>query len=87
MPALNVKNEPLGVHQVYRGSTSASLVTGGRDRAGASAFGRALVHRRERSPLGRPVSEPGGHRDLEFLDHLIVGHRRWVSMREQGLMG
>jgi DNA repair protein RadC len=96
---LKVKNEPLGVHQVYRGSTSASLVKVGEIvrvplLAGAPAF--IVVHdhpsgdpspRAEDIAITKQITEAARLMDLEFLDHLIVGHGRWVSMREQGLMG
>ena len=96
---LNVKNEPLGVHQVYRGSTSASLVKVGEIvrvplLAGAPAF--IVVHNHpsgDPSPsaediaITKQITEAARLMDLEFLDHLIVGHGRWLSMRERGLMG
>ena len=96
---LNVKNEPLGVHQVYRGSTSASLVKVGEIvrvplLAGAPSF--IVVHNHpsgDPSPsaediaITKQITEAARLMDLEFLDHLIVGHGRWVSMRGQGLMG
>ena len=96
---LNMKNEPLGVHQVYRGSTSASLVKVGEIvrvplLAGAPSF--ILVHNHpsgDPSPsaediaITKQISEAARLLDLDLLDHLIIGHGRWLSMRERGLMG
>jgi DNA repair protein RadC len=33
----------------------------------------------------RQLVSAGQLLDIQVLDHLVIGHRRWVSMRERGL--
>jgi len=94
---LNVRNAVLGVHEVYKGSVSASLVR-------VSEVFREAVRRNcpsiivaHNHPSGDPapsaedvhitrqIVEAGRLLDIEVLDHIIIGHRRWVSLRERGL--
>jgi DNA repair protein RadC len=94
--SLDVKNRPLGVHQVYRGSINVTLVKVGevlraRLLAGAPSF--IVVHDH---PSGDPspspediaftkqITEAGRLLDLDLLDHLIIGHGQWLSMRGRG---
>jgi DNA repair protein RadC len=94
---LNSKNVVLRVVTVYVGNVSASLVRVGelfRDAVRLSAAGLILVHNH---PSGDPTPSPddlhltaealaaGRLLDVEVLDHLIVGHDAWVSLRDRGV--
>ncbi len=94
---LNTKNVVLRVVPVYRGNVSASLVRVGelfRDAIRLSASGVILVHNH---PSGDPSPSPddlhltaealaaGRLLDIELLDHLVVGHDAWVSLRDRGI--
>jgi len=94
---LNTKNVVLRVGTVYQGNVSSSLVRVGelfRDAVRLNATGVILVHNH---PSGDPTPSPddlhltaealaaGRLLDIEVLDHLIVGHDAWVSLRDRGV--
>ncbi len=94
---LNAKNVVLRVATVYVGNVSASLVRVGelfRDAVRLNASGLILVHNH---PSGDPTPSPddlhltaealaAGHLlDVQVLDHLVVGHDAWVSLRDRGI--
>jgi DNA repair protein RadC len=94
---LNTKNVVLRVTTVYVGNVSASLVRVGelfRDAVRLDAAGVILVHNH---PSGDPTPSPddlhltaealaaGRLLDVELLDHLVVGHDAWVSLRDRGV--
>jgi DNA repair protein RadC len=94
---LNAKNVVLRVVTVYVGNVSASLVRVGelfRDAVRLDASGIILVHNH---PSGDPTPSPddlhltaealaaGRLLDVEVLDHLVVGHDAWVSLRDRGV--
>jgi DNA repair protein RadC len=94
---LNAKNAVLKVVTVYQGNVSASLVRVGelfRDAVRISAAGVILVHNH---PSGDPTPSPddlhltaealaaGRLLDIELLDHLVVGHDTFVSLRDRGI--
>ncbi|HEU4571365.1 MAG TPA: DNA repair protein RadC [Candidatus Limnocylindrales bacterium] len=94
---LNTKNVVLRVQTVYQGNVSSSLVRVGelfRDAVRLNATGVILVHNH---PSGDPTPSPddlhltaealaaGRLLDIEVLDHLIVGHDAWVSLRDRGV--
>ena len=94
---LNTKNVVLRVATVYQGNVSSSLVRVGelfRDAVRLNATGVILVHNH---PSGDPSPSPddlhltaealaaGRLLDIEVLDHLIVGHDAWVSLRDRGV--
>jgi DNA repair protein RadC len=94
---LNTKNVVLRVQTVYQGNVSSSLVRVGelfRDAVRLNATGLILVHNH---PSGDPTPSPddlhltaealaaGRLLDIEVLDHLIVGHDAWVSLRDRGV--
>lgn len=94
---LNTKNVVLRVATVYVGNVSASLVRVGelfRDAVRLNASGVILVHNH---PSGDPTPSPddlhltvealaaGRLLDVELLDHLVVGHDAWVSLRDRGI--
>ncbi len=94
---LNTKNVVLRVVTVYQGNVSSSLVRVGelfRDAVRLNAAGAILVHNH---PSGDPTPSPddlhltaealaaGRLLDIELLDHLIVGHDAFVSLRDRGV--
>jgi len=94
---LNTKNVVLRVVTIYVGNVSASLVRVGelfRDAVRLDASGVILVHNH---PSGDPTPSPddlhltaealaaGRLLDVEVLDHLVVGHGAWVSLRDRGV--
>jgi DNA repair protein RadC len=94
---LNTKNMVLRVATVYQGNVSSSLVRVGelyRDAVRLNAAGLILVHNH---PSGDPTPSPddlhltaealaaGRLLDIDLLDHLVVGHDAWVSLRDRGV--
>ena len=94
---LNTKNIVLAVETVYRGNVSASLVRVGelfRDAVRQHAAAVILVHNH---PSGDPTPSPddlhltaeavaaGRLLDVPVLDHLIIGHDAYVSLRDRGI--
>jgi DNA repair protein RadC len=94
---LNTKNVVLRVVTVYRGNVSSSLVRVGelfRDAVRLNGTSVILVHNH---PSGDPTPSPddlhltaealaaGRLLDIAVLDHLIVGHDAWVSLRDRGV--
>jgi len=94
---LNTKNVVLRVSTVYQGNVSASLVRVGelfRDAVRLDAAGAILVHNHQ---SGDPTPSPddlhltaealaaGRLLDIHLLDHLVIGHDAYVSMRDRGI--
>ncbi len=94
---LNTRNVVLRVTTVYVGNISTSLVRIGelfRDAVRLDAAAVILVHNH---PSGDPTPSPddlhltvealsaGRLLDVEVLDHLVVGHDAWVSLRDRGI--
>src|SRR5439155_231906 len=94
---LNTKNVVLRVVTVYQGNVSSSLVRVGelfRDAVRLNASGLILVHNH---PSGDPTPSPddlhltaealaaGRLLDIEVLDHLVIGHDAYVSLRDRGV--
>ncbi|MDA8236809.1 MAG: DNA repair protein RadC [Chloroflexi bacterium] len=94
---LNAKNAVLKVVTVYQGNVSASLVRVGelfRDAVRMNAAGAILVHNH---PSGDPTPSPddlhltaealaaGRLLDIELLDHVVIGHDAFVSLRDRGV--
>ena len=95
---LNTKNVVLRVATVYQGNVSTSLVRVGelfRDAVRLNASGLILVHNH---PSGDPTPSPddlhltaealaaGRLLDIDLLDHLVVGHDAYVSLRDRGVV-
>ena len=95
--SLNAKNVVQRVSHVYAGNVSTSLVRIGelfRDAVRLDASGVVLVHNH---PSGDPTPSPedlhltaeaiaaGRLLDLEVLDHVVIGHDAWVSLRDRGV--
>ena len=94
---LNTKNVVLRIATVYQGNVASSLVRVGelfRDAVRLNATGVILVHNH---PSGDPTPSPddlhltaealaaGRLLDIQLLDHLVVGHDAWVSLRDRGI--
>ena len=94
---LDTKNHVLRVATVYQGNVSASLVRVGelyRDAVRLDASGVILVHNH---PSGDPTPSPddlhltaaalaaGRLLDIQLLDHLVIGHDAFVSLRDRGV--
>ena len=94
---LNAKNTVVKVVTVYQGNVSASLVRVGelfRDAVRVNAAGTILVHNH---PSGDPTPSPddlhltaealaaGRLLDIELLDHVVIGHDAFVSLRDRGV--
>jgi DNA repair protein RadC len=94
---LDTKNHVLRVATVYQGNVSASLVRVGelfRDAVRLNAAGIILVHNH---PSGDPTPSSddlhltaeavaGGRLlDVPVLDHLVIGHDAYVSLRDRGI--
>ena len=94
---LNTKNVVLRAVTVYQGNVASSLVRVGelfRDAVRLNASGVILVHNH---PSGDPTPSPddlhltaealaaGRLLDIHLLDHLVVGHDAWVSLRDRGI--
>jgi DNA repair protein RadC len=94
---LDTKNHVLRVATVYQGNVSASLVRVGelfRDPVRLNAAGVILVHNH---PSGDPTPSPddlhltaealaaGRLLDIQLLDHLVIGHDAYVSLRDRGV--
>jgi DNA repair protein RadC len=94
---LDTKNHVLRVQTVYQGNVSSSLVRVGelyRDAVRLNAAGVILVHNH---PSGDPTPSPddlhltaealaaGRLLDIALLDHLVIGHDAFVSLRDRGV--
>ena len=94
---LNTKNVVLRVTTAYQGNVSASLVRVGelfRDAVRLDAAGIILVHNH---PSGDPTPSPddlhltaealaaGRLLDIDVLDHLVIGHDAYASLRDRGV--
>ena len=95
--SLNAKNVVVRMSHVYVGNVSASLVRIGelfRDAVRLDASGVVLVHNH---PSGDPTPSPddlhltaeaiaaGRLLDVDVLDHVVIGHDAWVSLRDRGI--
>jgi DNA repair protein RadC len=94
---LDTKNRVLKVHTVYIGSLNSSIVRIGavfKEPIRLNAAAVIVVHNHPSSdPTPSPedvavtkqIVEAGALLEIEVLDHLVIGHGRFVSMRERGL--
>ena len=94
---LNTRNHVLGISKVYRGSLNSSQVRIGELFKAAVRRNAAAIIVIHNHPSGDPTPSPddvaltramveaGKLLDIEVLDHLVIGHQRFVSMRRQGL--
>ena len=95
--SLNAKNVVQRVSTVYVGNVSASLVRIGelfRDAVRLDASGVVLCHNH---PSGDPTPSTddlhltaeaiaaGRLLDVDVLDHVVIGHDAWISLRDRGV--
>jgi DNA repair protein RadC len=94
---LSARNTVMSVERVYQGSVSTALVRVGelfRDAVRRHASGLIVVHNH---PSGDPTPSPedlhltaetvaaGRLLDVPVLDHLVIGHDAFVSLRDRGI--
>ncbi|HEY6056905.1 MAG TPA: DNA repair protein RadC, partial [Candidatus Limnocylindrales bacterium] len=95
---LNTKNAVTGMVTVYVGNLAGSPVRVGevfRDAVRRHAAALVVVHNHpsgdpapspEDVRITRELAEAGRLLDIELLDHLVIGHGRWVSLRALGAL-
>jgi DNA repair protein RadC len=94
---LDTRNRVIAMENLYIGSLNASTVRVGEifkpaiQRSAASVI---VIHNHpsgDPSPspedvsLTRAIVQSGKLLDIDVLDHLVIGHNRWVSLKERGL--
>ena len=94
---LTTKNHVLGIRELYKGSVNQAQVRIAevfREAIRQNSTRIILVHNH---PSGDPTPSPDDVRlteqtvqagqllDIEVLDHLVLGHQRYVSLKERGL--
>ncbi len=94
---LNTRNQVLSIENVYRGSLNSAQVRIGelfRVAIRRNAAAIIVVHNHPSgdptpSPddvaITRAIREAGKLLDIPLLDHLVIGHNRYVSLKERGL--
>ena len=95
---LNTKNTVTGMVTVYTGNLAGSSVRVGevfREAVRRQAAAMVVVHNHpsgDPSPsaedlrITRELADAGRLLDVELLDHLVIGHGRWVSLRSLGAL-
>ncbi len=94
---LNTKNQVVTIVDVYKGSVNTSQIRAAevfRECVRQNCPALVVVHNH---PSGDPTPSPedvhvtehlvaaGKNLDIEVLDHLIIGHQRFTSLKEKGL--
>jgi DNA repair protein RadC len=94
---LDTKNRVLATPTIYVGSLNTSLIRVGelfKEAIRANCASLIVVHNHpsgdpapspEDVAVTRQIVEAGKLLDIEVLDHLIIGHQRFVSLKERGL--
>ena len=94
---LSIKNEVLGVHEVYKGNVNASIVRPAevlRPAIRQNCPAIIVVHNHpsgdptpspEDVSITRDLVESGRMLDIAVLDHIVIGGQSHVSMKEKGL--
>ena len=94
---LNTKNQLIKMLDVYRGSLNSSLVRTSEVFKEAVRVNAAAIIVAHNHPSGDPTPSPEDARvteqivaagkllEIEVLDHLVIGERAWVSLREKRL--
>lgn len=94
---LDTKNRVQKIQTIYVGSLNTSMVRIGEVFKEAIRLNSASIIVVHNHPSGEPTPSPedilvtrqiveaGKLLDVELLDHLVIGHGRFVSMRERGL--
>lgn len=95
---LNTKNAVTGMVTVYAGNLAGSSVRVGevfREAVRCQSAAMVVVHNHpsgdpapsaEDLRITRELAEAGRLLDIELLDHLVIGHGRWVSLRALGAL-
>lgn len=95
---LNTKNTVTGMVTVYAGNLAGSPVRVGevfREAVRRQSAAMVVVHNHpsgDPSPsaedlrITRELAEAGRLLDIELLDHLVIGHGRWLSLRSLGAL-
>lgn len=95
---LNTKNTVTAMETVYAGNLAGSSVRVGevfREAVRRHSAALVVVHNHpsgDPSPsaddlrITRELAEAGRLLDIELLDHLVIGHGRWVSLRSLGAL-
>jgi DNA repair protein RadC len=95
---LNTKNMVTGMVTVYSGNLAGSPVRVGevfREAVRRQSAAMVVAHNHpsgDPSPsaedlrITRELAEAGRLLDIELLDHLVIGHGRWVSLRSLGAL-
>jgi hypothetical protein len=94
---LDTKNRVLAITTVYVGSLNTAMIRVGEVFKSALAWNSAALIVVHNHPSGDPTPSPedvlitdqivaaGKLLDVDVLDHLVIGHGRYCSMREKGL--
>jgi DNA repair protein RadC len=94
---LDTRNRVISIEKIYVGSLNASTVRVGelfRPAIQRSAASLIVIHNHpsgdpapspEDVALTRAIVQSGKLLDIDVLDHLVIGHNRWVSLKERGL--
>ena len=95
---LNTKNTVTAMATVYSGNLAGSSVRVGevfREAVRRQSAAMVVVHNHpsgDPSPsaedlrITRELAEAGRLLDIELLDHLVIGHGRWISLRSLGAL-
>lgn len=96
---LNTRNRVMEIEKLYRGSLNSSQVRVGEIFKAAIRRNAAALIVVHNHPSGDPVPSPddvaitraiveaGQLVDIQLLDHLVIGHHGWVSLKERSLGG
>ena len=94
---LNTRNGILNTHTIYKGSLNSSVVRIGEVYKYALRDNAAAIIISHNHPSGDPSPSPedikvtqnlakaGKLMDIELLDHVVVGHLKYISLKERGL--
>jgi DNA repair protein RadC len=94
---LDTKNRVLSSHTVYIGNVNSSIIRVSevfREAIRENATALIVAHNHpsgDPSPspedirVTRSIVEAGDLLGIEVLDHLIIGHQRFISLKERGL--
>ncbi len=94
---LDTRNRVIAISEVYKGSLNSAMIRVGelfRDAIRHNCAALIVAHNHpsgdptpspEDIAVTRQIVEAGKLLDIEVLDHLVIGQRRYVSLKEQGL--
>jgi DNA repair protein RadC len=94
---LDTRNRVQGINTVYQGSLNTTMVRVGELFRDAIRGNSAAIIVAHNHPSGDPTPSPedvavtqqivaaGKLLDIDVLDHLVIGHQRFISLKERGL--